>query len=475
MNQENLQEKIRSQYKHTTSFFFGLMLALFDAMSILISTGFGFFIVNAISPHTIWLRAFIKYIVFFPGIFAIFYIQDLYPGILLPPEEQIRRFSFSTFLCFVGEAFILSTMKNTATFLSIAAALVIAWPTATILLPVGREIGKRIHCNFSTWGVPAVVYTHGDQCKQIVERLLVRKHYGYKPVLIITDTDDHPDSFMGIPVKTSTDEIKSMLKKLKIKVAIICGYTKEIESVNSAYRYVITIPENQYSAAISLKIRDFGGVLGFSTTNYLTRPIPVFIKRLIDIIACILIAVIVIPVTIIIAVIIKITSPGPVFYGHKRVGKNHKEIKCWKFRSMCNNSQEILEQILATDPVRREEWERDRKFTDDPRVTKFGKFLRKTSLDELPQIWNIFTGEMSLVGPRPVTQDELIKYGTHVDYVLSVKPGLSGMWQVSGRSETSYEERILFDTYYIQNWSVWLDLWILIKTFWVVLIGKGAY
>jgi lipopolysaccharide/colanic/teichoic acid biosynthesis glycosyltransferase len=142
---------------------------------------------------------------------------------------------------------------------------------------------------------------------------------------------------------------------------------------------------------------------------------------------------------------------------------------------MYKNSQEMLEQILATDPVRRAEWEKDRKFLDDPRVTAFGKFLRKTSLDELPQLWNIFTGDMSFVGPRPVTESELEKYGEDADYVLSVTPGLSGMWQISGRSDTGYEERVSLDTFYIQNWSVWLDLWIIIKTVWVVINGKGAY
>ncbi|HBB13145.1 MAG TPA: undecaprenyl-phosphate galactose phosphotransferase WbaP, partial [Treponema sp.] len=184
---------------------------------------------------------------------------------------------------------------------------------------------------------------------------------------------------------------------------------------------------------------------------------------------------IVLLVSIFIIIAIKIDSPGPIFYGHKRVGKHHKEIKCWKFRSMGIDSDEKLKEILATDPVRAAEWEKDRKFTDDPRVTKVGKFLRKTSLDELPQLWNIIAGDMSFVGPRPVTQPELKKYGEYEDYVLSAQPGLSGMWQISGRSDTGYEERITLDTYYIQNWSIWLDLWIIIKTIWVVLKGKGAY
>ena len=142
---------------------------------------------------------------------------------------------------------------------------------------------------------------------------------------------------------------------------------------------------------------------------------------------------------------------------------------------MVSNSQEILEEILKTDPVRAAQWEAERKFVDDPRVTKIGKILRKTSLDELPQLFNVLVGQMSLVGPRPVTAPEVEKYGKAKDFVLSVLPGLTGLWQVNGRSETSYEERIYFDGYYIQNWSVWLDLWILIKTIWVVLKGKGAY
>ena len=172
---------------------------------------------------------------------------------------------------------------------------------------------------------------------------------------------------------------------------------------------------------------------------------------------------------------VKLSSKGPVFYGHKRVGKNGKEIKCWKFRSMYKDSQKMLEEILLTNPEMKKEWEENRKFVNDPRVTKFGKFLRKTSLDELPQLFNILIGNMSFVGPRPVTKDELEKYGENANYILTVTPGLSGMWQISGRSETGYEERINLDSYYIQNWSIWLDMWIIIKTIWVVLRGKGAY
>ena len=367
------------------------------------------------------------------------------------------------------------TIKSTRDFIPIAAALILAWPFATVLLPLGREFGRRLYSRFKWWGVPAVIYSKGNQGYDIVDRLTQRKHLGYRPVLIITDTPFHDDSYAGIEIKERTPEIVSSIEKLNIKVAIICGYDRSLELIQANYRYTIRVPKNQLNTNMSLHMKDFGGILGFSSTNYLTKSGSVFIKRFIDLAICILVSPIVLPVVGIIALIVKFTSPGPVFYGHKRVGKNHSELKCWKFRSMCIDAEERLKEILATDPVRAAEWEKDRKFTDDPRVTKFGKILRKTSLDELPQLWNIFTGQMSFVGPRPVTEPELAKYKQFSEYVLSVTPGLSGMWQISGRSDTGYEERINLDTYYIQNWSIWLDIWIIIKTIVVVLKGKGAY
>lgn len=242
----------------------------------------------------------------------------------------------------------------------------------------------------------------------------------------------------------------------------------------SSYRYTISVTKNQEMFTSTQQLKDIAGIMGFASVHNLTFKGNLFLKRLLDISIILFCSPIVIPVMLILCILTKLTSKGPIFYGHKRVGKNGKEIKCWKFRSMCINSDEVLKEILATDPERKAEWEKDRKFKDDPRVTKFGKFLRKSSLDELPQLFNVFMGQMSLVGPRPVTAPELDKYGKYKDYVLSVVPGLSGMWQISGRSDTGYEERVSFDTYYIQNWSIWLDIWILIKTIWVVLLGKGA-
>jgi len=166
---------------------------------------------------------------------------------------------------------------------------------------------------------------------------------------------------------------------------------------------------------------------------------------------------------------------GPAIFAHTRVGQYGREFACFKFRTMCMDAEEQLRILLASDPAVRDEWERDFKLRNDPRITKIGQFLRKTSLDELPQIFNVIRGEMSLVGPRPVIQAELAQYKEDVDYFLMVRPGITGLWQVSGRNELAYDTRVYLDTWYVKNWSLWYDIAILFKTIKVVLERKGAY
>lgn len=163
----------------------------------------------------------------------------------------------------------------------------------------------------------------------------------------------------------------------------------------------------------------------------------------------------------------------PILFGHYRVGQDGQMFKCLKFRSMVLNAADILEELLRTDPAARQEWDRDQKLSNDPRITPVGHFLRKTSLDELPQLFNVLRGDMSLVGPRPITLAELEKYGDVRWHYLNVKPGMTGLWQVSGRSDTTYEERVELDRTYVEKHTLWHDAVILVKTVLVVL-GKGG-
>ncbi len=164
---------------------------------------------------------------------------------------------------------------------------------------------------------------------------------------------------------------------------------------------------------------------------------------------------------------------NPIFFGHYRVGRDGQMFKCWKFRSMVVNSAEILAELLKNDPAAKAEWDRDQKLTNDPRITPVGAFLRKTSLDELPQLFNVLKGEMRLVGPRPITLGELDRYGEARWHYLNAMPGMTGLWQVSGRSDTTYEERVELDRDYVEQRSLWSDVVILVKTIAVVL-GKGG-
>lgn len=166
---------------------------------------------------------------------------------------------------------------------------------------------------------------------------------------------------------------------------------------------------------------------------------------------------------------------GSPFYGHVRVGQNGRRFKCYKFRSMILNSQAVLQKLLDTDPAARAEWDKDFKLKNDPRITPIGHFIRKTSLDELPQLWNVLKGDMSLVGPRPVVEAELERYAEDVDYYLMAKPGITGLWQVSGRNDIDYSTRVYLDSWYVKNWSLWYDIAILFKTVGVVFRREGAY
>lgn len=199
-----------------------------------------------------------------------------------------------------------------------------------------------------------------------------------------------------------------------------------------------------------------------------------FIKRLFDFVTASILLILLSPLFVFLY--FKITCDGgPIVYGHTRIGMDGKKFKCYKFRSMVVNSQEILENLLASDPEAKAEWDKDFKLKNDPRITKIGHFIRKASIDELPQLWNVLKGNMSLVGPRPVTESELERYNHYVKYYLSVRPGITGLWQVSGRSNTSYTERIRLDVRYIISWSLLQDFIILFKTVYVVLLKKGAY
>ena len=198
-------------------------------------------------------------------------------------------------------------------------------------------------------------------------------------------------------------------------------------------------------------------------------------KRVFDVSVALVLAVLLAPLLLLILVSIKTADKGPAIFKQKRIGRNGEEFRCWKFRTMIVDSDKVLSEILATNPVAAAEWAEDQKLKDDPRITSMGCFLRKTSLDELPQLWNIIKGDMSLVGPRPIVQSEVKKYGRFYRAYVSVSPGVTGLWQVSGRNDTGYAERVRLDVEYVNSMSLWNDVKILFLTIPAVLSTRGAY
>lgn len=201
------------------------------------------------------------------------------------------------------------------------------------------------------------------------------------------------------------------------------------------------------------------------------------VKRTFDIGFSLAILILFSPFYLAIALLVAISSHGPVFYVQERVGKNYRHFGCIKFRTMVNNADQLLEELLQTSPHLQEEFDTSFKLRSDPRITWIGRLLRTTSLDEFPQFWNVLMGDMSVVGPRPLVPEEVCRYGDQMDHVIQIRPGLTGLWQVSGRNDIPYSQRVRIDAYYVNNRSFWMDMVVVTRTIGVVLFPKnnGAY
>jgi Undecaprenyl-phosphate galactose phosphotransferase WbaP len=450
-----------------------------DLFGVMLSFGVGFFLVNMYDVQAINFKSFVTYWPYLPAFILFFQVINLYPGVSLAPAEEMRRFIIGSF--WVHGGIILSRYIEDNEFDAISAAFIISFVFSTMILMLGRSYMHKFLHKTRLGGIPAVIFGGGDMEKMVVDRLLSSRKTGYVPVLILDDSTGS-ENYRGIPIIHDTGIGPEIVRRYNIKMAIVAmdkqkkeDLTRLINYSVSAFRYNVLIPDFFGVANIWMSVRDFDGILGFATSHKLKMFWNLGIKRFMDLGLVLIGGSIIAPFLLLIALLVKISSPGPVIYKHTRIGMNGKPFKVYKFRSMVIDAEERLNALLAANPRIRKEWEESHKLKNDPRITGIGNFLRRTSLDEFPQLLNILKGEMSLVGPRPIVEEEIKKYGEDFGRIFSVKPGITGLWQVSGRSDTNYGERVAFDTYYLQSWSVWMDLWILFKTMGVVFRGKGAY
>jgi len=473
----------RTRFRRTSSALTASAFVFSDMLGVMLSVGWGFFWVRIyyfIFPGHINFKSFVTYWPYIPVFVIIFQILSLYPGISLAPAEELRRFSIGSFMAHGGV--IMSRYIEKHDWDAITAALIVSCVFSTVILLTARSVTHWLLHVTRLGGIPAVIYGSGSTGKIVVDRLLGSSRTGYVPVLMLDNEPNGADEYRNVPIIHDTSIGHEIVSRYKIRMAMVAmsdldskGMKHLLNSSVSAFRYSAYIPDFVSATSIWTSVRDFGGVLGLTTSNKLKMAWNLWIKQFMDITIVIFGGILILPFLLVIALLIKISSPGPVLYGHKRLGKNGKHFTAYKFRSMVMDSQERLQKLFETNPEIKKEWDKNHKLQNDPRVTAIGRFLRRTSLDEFPQLLNILKGEMSLVGPRPIVDDEVSKYGEDFGWIFSVKPGMTGMWQVSGRSETDYAVRVLYDTYYLRSWSVWLDVWILFMTFGAVLRGKGAY
>ncbi len=364
------------------------------------------------------------------------------------------------------------------------------WAYLIFALPIVRYWGKKFLFKTGVWKESVLIIGAGEKAVATINGLYNEEHLGYNVVGFL---DDNPKN-IGKTIRINDKEYKvygpiknyeKFIHLLNIETVFIANpsvsqeeLTRIVNDVYKLVKRVIIIPDINGVAIFNSELQYLfmEKLFMIKVNNNLNSTANRIVKRGFDITTSILLFIFISPVFLFIALLIKITSKGTVIFRQPRIGKDGMEFYAYKFRTMYMDAQERLKNILETDPAAKREWDKNFKIKNDPRVTSIGKFLRKTSLDELPQIFNIMRGEMSAVGPRPVIQEEIEKYyGSYRHYYYSVLPGMTGLWQVSGRSDTGYDFRIQTDVWYVQNWSLWLDIIIIFKSIPAVLNRKGAY
>ena len=357
------------------------------------------------------------------------------------------------------------------------------WLLLIPLLPLCRYLTKIILLRKGWWQQPVTMIGGGANAREAWLALRSERLMGfYLAEVLVQDLGEPPDWAGSVELHDLDSRLREPLTILGKQVVVALeandqeAQDRVLRALSRSPLNVIVVPPARRLPLLGMEtLHVFSHeVLFLRAQNLLSRPLAMILKRSFDIVVASLLLILLSPLFLVLVLRIKQTG-GPAFFGHERIGVNNRSFPCFKFRTMVQNSSEVLEKILREDPAARELWEKEFKLRDDPRITHIGKLLRRTSLDELPQLWNVLRGEMSLVGPRPVVCDELKLYGEDVSYYLQVRPGMTGLWQVSGRNDVDYETRVALDAWYVRNWSLWTDIVILFKTIRVVLARDGAY
>ena len=435
--------------------------------------GFGRYLISDYLP----LLPFAGVLIFCNIIFRCYHGNVFYPGAGLNKITEIEHLFYSVATTY----FVLFAWLLFNRHAEIYSRIVLAFSMAVtiIVLPMARAIARRIMKFLKFGEINVLIAGAGKTGIAIAKELSANSYYGFRVVGFLDDDPEKQNrNISGIPVVGELTAAHNIAKEWSINYVICClpvqVAMRTFQQYSAYFKHILFVPASTIFPISWLSPISIGVFSGFEVRNKLLQPVPRVLKFCLEVLMSFSAIIVLFPVFLVLALCVKLSSPGPIFYRSWRLGKDGKKIGVLKFRTMYADADARLERMLAGDPEIRKEWEKDFKLQNDPRITPIGNFLRKTSLDELPQFWNVLTGEMSIIGPRPIVEGEVHYYGETYEIRKRVKPGITGLWQVSGRNDTEYSYRVVLDSYYIVNWSIWLDYYIFFKTVLIVLLRKGA-
>ena len=465
-----------------------IVLLIVDLLALGISLEFSIFIRRDILPPFISFPEFTG-----EGILTYWWVFPIWISFFVYESLLSRRFSFWDEIKHLWRAIFFSTIAVfSILFLGkigerfSRTVVVLMGIVALFIIPAIRINAKRLLISIGLLRSKVLILGAGKTGQLVAKALREEQNLGYKVAGFLDDDPEKAGTLIeGIKVHKGIEKAERYIGRSGISSVIIAipGAGKErlnelINRLQHKAENILFVPDILGIAVLGTKLQHFFREQAFALEiqNNLANPINIFIKRCFDFIAGSLFLLLFFFPILIISLLIRFNSPGAPIFSQYRIGRKGRLFKCYKFRTMFKGAEEKLQDLLGNNEYIRREWEQSWKIKDDPRITKVGKFLRKTSLDELPQLINVLRGEMSIVGPRPVIQEEIDKYYKEAaELCFSVPPGITGLWQVSGRSNMSYGYRIALDSWYVRNWNLWLDIVILFKTLKTVLKREGAW
>lgn len=402
----------------------------------------------------------------------------LYPGFGLGAVETVRRLVDCTnvsclFIAAASFAFQADPLYSRMTF-------GIFWIGALTAVPMARFLMLSVVSHMSWWGEPAIIFGRNDEAAFVIRLLRGAFSLGYRVVGVVTNERTDSGDIDGVPILGGPETLPQ-LSRLGVSTCLVWDRSDDFglllsPSYERYFRHVVLLRDWKSLPIEQVRLRNLGGVLGIDLPGSLLNRRNQAVKRAIDLLAGSILSLIALPVILLFGLLVKLISPGPMFFIQQREGLGGATLRIWKLRTMYPKAEERLAAYLKANPEMQREWQRSVKLVNDPRIIPVvGRFMRRLSIDELPQLFSVVSGAMSLVGPRPFPEYHLSRFDRNFRNLRrAVRPGLTGMWQVMVRSSGNLEQQEMYDTYYIRNWSLWLDIYLLGRTVFTLITGRGA-